>query len=267
MTARWIRAGKTCAALCSGIFALLTPRVGNALPEATFTLEENYINYPVTLFSGTGNFYGIPGDVDYPGGSFGIQPAPFVSATGSEPLGWGPYPSAPWSLSVSNSLTVYVKIDGASASTGVPVDVDGAADATASGSGRAQVSLSYALPTGNATLYQCGAASTHDNCGDFDTIPLLFGDTVYAFTISAFGTTGPTASSGMDVPLDGTFQATIDPTFEIDPRFLADNPGLNLQLLESPGVGNSETPEPGTLALLGSGMLGVAGALRRKMRS
>jgi hypothetical protein len=247
---------------------LLTPRVGNALPEATFTLEENYINYPVTLFSGTGNFYGIPGDVDYPGGSFGIQPAPFVSATGSEPLGWGPDPSASWSLSVSNSLTVYVKIDGASTSTPVPVDVDGLADATASGSGRAQVSLSfYPYPTVDEILYQCSAASTHDNCGDYDKTAYLFGDTVYGFTISASGTTGPTTSSGMDVPLDGTFQVTIDPTFEIDPTFLADNPGLNLQLLESPGVGNSETPEPGTLALLGSGMLGVAGALRRKMRS
>ena len=111
-----------------------------------------------------------------------------------------------------------------------------------------------------AGLYGCVANPSFNNCGNYDSTAYLLGDTVYEFTISTSGMSGVGGGPG-------TFQASNDPTFEIDPTFLADNPDLNIQLEESPGVGNTETPEPGTLTLLASGLLGLAGAVRRKIRA
>jgi hypothetical protein len=68
--------------------------------------------------------------------------------------------------------------------------------------------------------------------------------------------------------------ASMDPMFQIDPSFAAANPGYTLMF--SPdfagsngggGGGTSTTPEPGTLALFGSGLLVAAGVLRRKLEA
>jgi hypothetical protein len=219
------------------------------------------------VYQDAGNVYGTDlffGIAFAPNGSVGILPSPFATSNGSTPLGYGPVPG-PGVLSVSDSVTVYVGISGVSASTLVPVDVVGLASGSVSGSGLAQDSVSYTqyqggVPIVTGGLYECNVGPSYDFCGDYDRTAYLHGDTLYGFTVSASGTAG--VGSGV-----GTFQATNDPTFEIDPTFLADNPGLNLQLEESPGVGNTETPEPGTLTLLASGLLGLAGTLRRKMRS
>jgi len=68
--------------------------------------------------------------------------------------------------------------------------------------------------------------------------------------------------------LGGTASASLDPFIEIDPTFLAANPGYSLSV--SPGVDNSPpgtgtasaVPEPASLALFAAGLLAL-GTLRR----
>jgi hypothetical protein len=51
---------------------------------------------------------------------------------------------------------------------------------------------------------------------------------------------------------------------EIDPTFLANNPGYSLLIDPNP-PGTSPAPEPGSLLLLGTGMISLAGVVRRRM--
>ncbi|MDR3752822.1 MAG: PEP-CTERM sorting domain-containing protein [Terracidiphilus sp.] len=246
---------------------MLVPCVGKAddvLPAATYTAELQYLAPPLVVYQDTGNVYGTDlffGIAFAPNGSVGILPSPFATSNGSTPLGYGPVPFG-GVLSVSDSVTIYAELYGVSSSTLVPVDVDGVVNGFASGSGVARASVSYSQYEGAVTagLYGCVANPSFNNCGNYDSTAYLLGDTVYEFTVSASGTSGVGGGPG-------TFQVSNDPTLEIDPTFLADNPDLNIQLEESPGVGNTETPEPGTLALFGSGLLGLVGALRRKIRA
>ena len=269
MAAKCIRTGGLCAALCSGALALLVPCVGKAddvLPAATYTAEAEYYVNGYVLYQYSGNVYGTDLHFDggsVPSGTLGIQPSPFATVIGSSPLGWGLTPNLPFGVSISDSVTVYMEIPGVSISTLVPVDVVGLASGSVSGSGIVQDSVSYtqfegSVMIGTAGLYECNVGPSYDFCGAYDGTAYLHGDTLYGFTVSVSGSTDSRGTAG-------TFQAANDPTFEIDPTFLADNPGVQLE--ESPGVGNTETPEPGTLTLLASGLLGLAGAVRRKVRA
>jgi hypothetical protein len=62
----------------------------------------------------------------------------------------------------------------------------------------------------------------------------------------------------------GGWSATVDPTVVIDPAFLASNPGYSLEIDPNP-PSTSPVPEPDTLALLGTGMIGFVGVVRRRM--
>jgi hypothetical protein len=58
----------------------------------------------------------------------------------------------------------------------------------------------------------------------------------------------------------------------INGRWFGEAPGLTYQLvsngyIEQPVESPSDVPEPSTLAMMGTGFLGIAGVLRRKMRS
>jgi hypothetical protein len=70
--------------------------------------------------------------------------------------------------------------------------------------------------------------------------------------------------SGGNFSGPGSWSAMVDPSVVIDPTFLANNPGYSLEIDPNP-PGTSPVPEPDTLALLGTGMIGFVGVVRRRM--
>ena len=94
--------------------------------------------------------------------------------------------------------------------------------------------------------------------GDIGTVELL--TQVSAFD-SASGCPGPQCLSGA-----GSAYAYADPYIYIDPS----TPNASLySIVVSPGIGNvplGSTPEPSSLMLLGTGVAGLAGVVRRKIK-
>jgi hypothetical protein len=103
----------------------------------------------------------------------------------------------------------------------------------------------------------CGANSSSFN-GTFDVTALADVAAEVGMQVSA-GSVGLFSGGG------GVALASADPSIEIDPTFLADNPGLTLEF--SAGVANAlpPTPEPSTLTLLAAGLAALAAvSLRRE---
>jgi len=91
---------------------------------------------------------------------------------------------------------------------------------------------------------------------------LLFYSTGDVQAVELFAAVSLVAGTGGDF----YGSVTVDPTFAIDPAFLAENPGYSLEF--SNGVGNtpdppSDTPEPATWATMLVGFGGLGALLRR----
>ena len=96
--------------------------------------------------------------------------------------------------------------------------------------------------------------------------PSSFSGTLDGYVYSNFGADFGLSLSGQsagNLSGPGNWSATVDPSVVIDPTFLADNPAYSLII--DPNPVTSPTPEPGTLALFGSGLFVLAGAVRRRM--
>jgi hypothetical protein len=87
--------------------------------------------------------------------------------------------------------------------------------------------------------------------------------TVYSNDSADFGLSFNGSSGGPWIG-PGGWSAMVDPTVQIDPTFLADNPGYSLEIDPNP-PGTSPVPEPGSLLLLGTGMISLVGMVRRRM--
>lgn len=99
--------------------------------------------------------------------------------------------------------------------------------------------------------------------GDKSSFSGFLDGTVYSnvsvdFGLNLYGQSGGNFSG------PGSWSAMVDPTVQIDPTFLANNPGYSLIIDPNPTT-TSSVPEPGNLLLLSTGMIGLAGVVRRRM--
>lgn len=171
------------------------------------------------------------------------------------------------------SITYYFTVTGGNAGDPVNVFVDGLLSGAVSGSGtgvNASESMSAILSVsdnGNVVSHtlQGGCidvCSWQQNWMGILSIPMAVGD---------IGTVTIDNSLNLSLvvyPLmvqAGSGSAYADPYIYIDPN----TPNATLySIVVSPGVGNvplGSTPEPSSLMLLGSGVVGLAGLLRRKI--
>jgi hypothetical protein len=108
-------------------------------------------------------------------------------------------------------------------------------------------------------------------CNSFQLQPQISYNQIRIFQVGDVYSVGLNASvafGGTDF-LSSSYSGSVgvDPTFTIDPTFLAQNPGYSLVF--SSGIGNtgvtvSDTPEPATWALMLAGFIGLGASIRTR---
>jgi hypothetical protein len=170
------------------------------------------------------------------------------------------------SAGASGSLSYYV-IGPATAFTAVPMIFAGSLSGSASGS-QAVVNAQVQLSTTSGDLVSSGCASaiSTPSCGTSFSTPLLFNSAggFYAFSSSVsadtYATNFVSMTVGGETETAGQFNAEIDPTIEIDPTWLAENPGYSLVFSSN----YSPVPLPASVWLMLSALAGLGLVMRRK---
>jgi hypothetical protein len=187
-----------------------------------------------------------------------------ISASGSSTGGTG---SSPPQLESQVEVYINFEVVGPVSYVSVPViySATGTTSASATCSGEnpdttcAYVGVSFSGTGATSSLLAC-SPSCADEPSSFS--ESLVGN-VYSNEAADFGL-NLIGQSGGNFAGPGSWSATLDPMVEIDPAFLADNPGYSLEIDANP-PGTSAAPEPGSLLLLGTGMISLAGVVRRRM--
>lgn len=173
-----------------------------------------------------------------------------VSASGSANPGVGP-----WGAASGADEAIFFEVKGQS---GAWVPVLFTASGTTSVSGIAATSTaSLTVPYVNSPIRAC--STTTGSCGAPPTFSVAMdvnipSNYVLSFSIGAGGLATADFLNG------SSYSASVDPMVEIDPNFAQAN---QFSLVVSP----SPTPEPGSLVMFGSGVLGLAAMVRRRRRN
>jgi hypothetical protein len=165
--------------------------------------------------------------------------------------------SSPPQLYSQVNVDISFEVVGPESYVSVPVIYSAAGTASATG-GYATVGFAG---YNTSSLIACSPSASCS--GEPSSFLGLLDGTVYSnvgvdFGLALFGQSGGNFSG------PGSWSAIVDPSVVIDPTFLANNPGYSLEIDPNP-PGTSPVPEPGSLLLLCTGMISLAGMVRRRM--
>jgi hypothetical protein len=176
-----------------------------------------------------------------------------ISASGSSTGAAG---SSPPQLYSQVEVYINFEVVGPESYVSVPVIYSATGTASATGGYATVAFAGYNTSSLIACAPSCGSEpSSFSGTLDGTVLSNEVGDD---FALNLYGQSGGNFSG------PGSWSATVDPTVEIDPTFLADNPGYSL-IIDGNPAGASPAPEPGNLLLLGTGMITLAGMVRRRM--
>jgi hypothetical protein len=258
------------AAVVTFLCVFVVSSAAGVVPDPFYYGYMTYQQQQTVLEDGPGSYSVGPGS-----GLVSAMPNPAVLLDSTCSAG-ATYPNT-CSLGASLSITYYFEVTGGNSGDQVNVLMDSILRSSGTGANaessvwtNAQVSLSaYGNTVGHDLQYTCGPGncgyqhnwagtlSMQMTVGDIGTVTI---ETDIDTEAGITGCPGPNCILGL-----ATASTLADPYIYIDPN----TPNAwEYSIVVSNGIGNNPlgtTPEPSSLMLLGSGVAGLAGVLRRKL--